>query len=100
MSKINITQGMRFKIAEATYESLEECGGCGSWHPKDWHGDCRDDSHRMHPDDLISLLESAPDMLEALETARPYIGTGSVERLQYIQNMIDRVVNKAKGGTT
>ena len=27
-------------------DGWEECGGCGSWHPADFGGDCRDDAHR------------------------------------------------------
>ena len=27
-------------------DGWEECGGCGSWHPANFGGDCRDDAHR------------------------------------------------------
>lgn len=29
-----------------------DCGCCGSWHPADWNGDCRDDEHRYAYDEI------------------------------------------------
>jgi hypothetical protein len=28
------------------------CGICGSYHPADWNGDCREDAKRFAPDEL------------------------------------------------
>ena len=29
-----------------------ECGCCGCYHPKEWYGDCRDDSQRLCLDEI------------------------------------------------
>lgn len=61
---MKLTPGMRSNILEALYNSMEQCGACGEWHPIDWYGDCRDDAHREHPEDVMDLLMAAPELLE------------------------------------
>ena len=46
-----------------------ECGICGSIHPWDFGGDCRDDSNRLSPDQISDWSEvwTWEDRLEADE---------------------------------
>ena len=62
---IKHTEIAREYLEGAAYEILEECDSCGSWHPIDFYGDCRNDDFRMHPDDLVNLWDAAPALLEA-----------------------------------
>ena len=39
-------------MTESGRQVFVECGGCGSYHRKDWYGDCRDDSERFTMDYL------------------------------------------------
>jgi hypothetical protein len=47
---------------------LAECGGCGCYHPADWHGDCRDDGRRFpppaDPDDIAFELDDPANDIE------------------------------------
>lgn len=66
IEKVEHTDAMNHGLQMLAEDVLEECGSCGMYHPKDWSGDCRDDAHRMHPDDLANLWRGAPDMVTAL----------------------------------
>ncbi len=50
-------------LKESQHELMNECGCCGEYHPIDFIGDCRNDDFRYHPDDMGSLLITAPDLL-------------------------------------
>jgi len=36
-----------------------ECGICGTYHPRSWNGDCREDAARFFPDDLDAKYGSS-----------------------------------------
>lgn len=76
-SKMKLTKRTRFKIQKAIFDSMHECGSCGEYHPRDWHGDCREDDFRYHPEDLASRLFAAPDLLGALEDIANRLAPGS-----------------------
>lgn len=68
IEKVEHTDAMNHRLQMLAEDVLEECGSCGMYHPKDWSGDCRDDAHRLHPDDLANVWKGSPDMLKTLHT--------------------------------
>lgn len=47
---------LRSALIDLAFQILEECGCCGSYHPIDYTGDCRNDNKRFsHPDDLAEV---------------------------------------------
>lgn len=48
-----------------------ECGICGSNHPWDWNGDCRDDANRIADVPYDAELYTWEDRVEADERGEP-----------------------------
>ena len=66
---MKLTPKMKSAIEEAINNNMDECGSCGSYHPIDFTGDCREDDFRYHPNDMENLLLAALDLLEACQNA-------------------------------
>ena len=99
---IKLTTHMRHLIEDAVYSSMAECGSCGSYHPADWVGDCRDDEYRYHPDDMIAFLFAAFDLLEGMLKFRQWLeGDNSYDAGDFLE-LVDKVsyeaIEKVKGG--
>ena len=99
---MKLTPTMNFEIECGIENSMDECGSCGSYHPRDYEGDCRNDDYRYHPDDMKTLLEAAPDLLEACRLGRNIAKWAADVRnapteLQADIEIINAAIAKAKG---
>jgi len=82
---MKITKRMNFNLQEFLFNEMIECGLCGSWHPIDYYGDCRDDDYRYHPDDLFHLLKEAPNLLKACQCM--------IKAIEFEQNECNQLSN-------
>lgn len=48
------------RYSAASPPTYYECGICGSYHPADWNGDCREDAARFAPDELDAAHGAGP----------------------------------------
>lgn len=85
------TQEMKDALQNLVWDLMEECGCCSSYHPRDWHGDCRDDRYRFHPDDLLACWLAAPKLLKVCKK----IGINGVSLK--VWHEINQAVDKAEG---
>jgi len=94
---MKLTPELKFGIDNKVFDCMTECGSCGSYHPSDYEGDCRDDDFRYHPDDMATVLKAAPDLLEACEVAVLYFERVLVDKSSQTYRTLTETIKKAKG---
>lgn len=87
----------KFRLERAANYYLEDCGSCGACHPVDFHGDCRDDINRIGaPEDLVTMWQTAPELLKACKEIAEAKGAYSMDRLEHCSNTVEAMVEIAK----
>lgn len=70
LERLRLTKAERAIVRQVQHNTnteLTECGGCGAYHFKDYHGDCRNDDARFPTDEYFDS-ESASFDIDELTT--------------------------------